>query len=133
MRTHHIAALFVASTIVLVACGPSSVTHAAGPTPMAMPSASPSSTFGPPVVATSVTITNFAFSPQLIKVPPGTEVTWTNKDADAHTVTFDADGTGSQAFQNGESYRHRFTTAGTFSYHCSIHPYMVGEVIVANG
>jgi plastocyanin len=65
-------------------------------------------------------------------VKPGVEVTWTNHDADAHTVTFDADGTGSQAFQNGESYRHTFTAAGTFRYHCSIHPYMVGEVVVAN-
>jgi len=42
------------------------------------------------------------------------------------------DGSGSQAFQNGETYRHTFTTTGTFRYHCSIHPYMVGEVIVAN-
>jgi len=63
----------------------------------------------------------------MINVPSST-----NDDADAHTVTFDADKTGSQAFQNGESYRHTFTATGTFRYHCSIHPYMVGEVVVAN-
>jgi plastocyanin len=97
-----------------------------------VPAATPSPTFGAPVAATSVVIHNFAFSPQVITVKPGTEVTWTNSDADAHTVTFDADRTGSQAFQNGESYRHTFTAAGTFRYHCSIHPYMVGEVVVAN-
>jgi plastocyanin len=95
-----------------------------------MPTPAASSTFAAPVAATSVVIHNFAFSPQVITVKPGTEVTWTNSDADAHTVTFDADKTGSQAFQNGESYRHTFSTPGTYRYHCSIHPYMVGEVIV---
>jgi plastocyanin len=98
----------------------------------AMPAPAPSPSFAAPVVATSVAIRNFSFSPQAITVKPGTQVTWTNNDADAHTVTFDADGTGSQAFQNGESFQHTFTSAGTFRYHCSIHPYMVGEVLVAN-
>lgn len=135
MRARQLAALAslaAASTITLAACAGTAVSHASAPAPMAMPAATPSPTFGAPVAATSVVIHNFAFSPQVITVKPGTEVTWTNSDADAHTVTFDADRTGSQAFQNGESYRHTFTVAGTFRYHCSIHPYMVGEVVVAN-
>jgi len=97
---------------------------------MTMPAASPSPTLAAPVAATSVSIINFSFKPQVIVVKTGAEVTWTNNDTDAHTVTFYADGSGSKGFQNGESYRHVFGTAGTFKYHCSIHPYMVGEVIV---
>jgi len=97
---------------------------------MAMPMPAASPTFAAPIVATSVAISNFSFSPQAISVKAGAEVTWTNHDADAHTVTFDADRTGSQAFQNGDSYRQTFSTPGTYRYHCSIHPYMVGEVIV---
>jgi len=141
MKAHHLAALAAlsaASALTLAACGGPTATQASAPGPvgaspsMTMPMAMPSPSFPAPVTATSVVITNFAFSPQAIVVKPGAEVTWTNKDADAHTVTNDLDGSGSQAFQNGETYRHTFTTTGTFRYHCSIHPYMVGEVIVAN-
>ena len=134
MRARQLAALSAlaaASTLTLAACGGASVSHASGPGPMPMPTPAASSTFAAPVAATSVVISNFSFSPQVISVKPGVEVTWTNRDADAHTVTFDADRTGSQAFQNGESYRHTFSTPGTYRYHCSIHPYMVGEVIVS--
>jgi plastocyanin len=128
MRAHHLAALAAASTLTLAACGGASVGHASAPGPMPMPA--PAASSAAPVAATSVAIKNFAFSPQAITVKAGTQVTWTNDDADAHTVTFDADKTGSQAFQNGESYRHTFSTPGTYRYHCSIHPYMVGEVVV---
>lgn len=133
MRARQLAALSAlaaASTLTLAACGGASVSHASGPAPMPMPMPAASSTLAAPVAATSVAIKNFAFSPQAITVKAGTQVTWTNDDADAHTVTFDADKTGSQAFQNGESYRHTFSTPGTYRYHCSIHPYMVGEVVV---
>jgi plastocyanin len=130
MRARQLAALAAASTMTLAACAGTTVGHASGPAPMVMPAQAPSPSFAAPILATSVTISNFAFSPQVIAVKPGTQVTWTNRDADAHTVTFDADGTGSRAFQNGESYRHTFPAAGTFRYHCSIHPYMVGEVVV---
>jgi plastocyanin len=131
MRAHQLAALAAASTLTLAACGGASVSHASGPGPMPMPMPAASSTLAAPVAAISVAIKNFAFSPQAITVKAGTEVTWTNDDADAHTVTFDADHTGSLAFQNGESYRHTFSTPGIYRYHCSIHPYMVGEVIVS--
>lgn len=79
----------------------------------------------------TVDISNFAFSPQTITLAAGTEITWTNKDAAAHTVTSD-DGNfpSSGNLSQGQTYKVTFSTAGTFPYHCTIHPSMTGTVIV---
>jgi plastocyanin len=80
----------------------------------------------------SVTIQNFSFSPASITVTPGTTVTWTNKDTTAHTVTADS-GTGpnSSQLQPNQTYTFKFDQAGTYAYHCSIHPQMKASVVVA--
>jgi amicyanin len=79
----------------------------------------------------SVTISNYAYSPAVITVKVGTTVTWTNQDSVGHTVTADS-GTGpdSELIDQGKSYSYTFDKAGTFTYHCSPHPYMKGTVIV---
>lgn len=76
----------------------------------------------------TVDIKVFAFDPSTITVQRGTTVTWTNRDSASHTVTGDIFGSGSIP-QNGE-YSHTFQEAGTFDYHCKIHPNMQGKVIV---
>jgi plastocyanin len=78
----------------------------------------------------SVTLAGFAFSPASITVKVGTTVTWTNKDSATHTVVSD-----SGVFQSGNlavnaTYTYTFSTAGSYAYHCSIHPSMKGTVIV---
>src|SRR5512140_1086093 len=79
----------------------------------------------------SIVISGLAFSPATATVAVGDTVQWTNHDAIDHTVTSD---TGSELqsphLGQGETYQHIFTTAGTFSYHCSIHPTMHGSVTV---
>jgi plastocyanin len=84
--------------------------------------------------ASSVTISNFAFSSANITVKKGTAVTWTNKDAVAHTVveTDGQDGPKSQDLNQGQSYSFTYNTAGTFKYHCSIHAQMTGTVTVTD-
>jgi plastocyanin len=77
-----------------------------------------------------VFIQGMAFNPSTITVTAGTTITWTNKDAIAHTVTsktklFDSGSIGA----NG-TFSYTFTTAGTISYYCSIHPSMVASVTV---
>lgn len=84
--------------------------------------------------ANQVTISNFAFKPANITVKKGTKVTWTNQDSTAHTVT-ETDGKAgpnSTALSNGQSYSFTYAQAGTFSYHCSIHPEMTGSVTVTD-
>jgi amicyanin len=86
------------------------------------------------VATNEVEISNFAFSPQVIKVKVGTKVTWTNKDSVEHTVTSDDTSSGggmdSKLLAKNESYTVPFSKAGTFTYHCTPHPYMTGTVIV---
>jgi plastocyanin len=89
------------------------------PAPTSFPQPAPSSA--------NVTIQSFAFNPQVVKIAAGGSVTWTNQDGTTHTVTF-SDST--QTLSNGASYTRKFDTAGTFTYHCSIHPSMTGTVEV---
>jgi plastocyanin len=78
----------------------------------------------------SVSIKNFAFSPASLSVNTGTAVTWTNDDSTAHTVTADDGSFNGGPLEPGKTYSFTFTKAGTYKYHCSIHPQMVAEVVV---
>ena len=79
----------------------------------------------------TVIIQNFAFSPNNLTVKAGTTVTWINKDSTAHTVTSDSGAfTSSGNLNTGTNYTFTFTKAGTYPYHCSIHPSMTGQIIV---
>ena len=82
--------------------------------------------------APAVTIDNFAFAPALVIVAPGTKVTWTNKDEEPHTVT-SADGGltfKSPALDTDDKFTFTFDKPGTYKYFCSIHPHMVGTIVV---
>ncbi|MCL5794850.1 MAG: cupredoxin family copper-binding protein [Patescibacteria group bacterium] len=76
----------------------------------------------------TITIKNFAFAPQELTISANQEVTFINNDSTTHTVTFSSFDSGD--LKPGESFKHTFSTAGTYSFHCSIHPYMQGKVIV---
>ena len=77
-----------------------------------------------------VFIQSFAFSPSTITISVNTTVTWTNKDAAAHTVTSDIALFDSGNLATNATYSHQFTTIGTFNYHCTYHPAMLAKVIV---
>ena len=80
------------------------------------------------VSGATVDIKGFAFEPSTITVTNGTTVTWTNRDSVSHTITGDNFDSGS--ISQGNTCSQTFNDAGTFSYHCSIHPNMKGTVIV---
>ena len=81
--------------------------------------------------ANTVHIADFAFNPSTITVMAGDTVTWMNTSKTTpHTTTSDAGLWDSGQLQPGASFSHAFTTAGTFSYHCMIHPFMMGTVTV---
>lgn len=69
-----------------------------------------------------------AFVPSNRTVSAGTTVTWTNKEGTVHTVT----GTGfdSGNLANNATFSFTFPVAGTFPYHCTIHPTMAGTITV---
>ena len=79
-----------------------------------------------------VDISGFAFSPQSITVSVGDSVTWANADAQGHTATAD-DGSFDTGTITGSTPKSvTFSTAGTFAYHCKIHPAMTATVVVAD-
>ena len=57
-------------------------------------------------------------------------VTWTNTDSVSHTSTSDANAWNSGTVAPGGRFSFAFQTAGTFPYRCTIHPGMVGTVVV---
>jgi plastocyanin len=71
-----------------------------------------------------------AFSPSQLDALPGETIAWTNVSPRAHTVTSDAALFGSDELLPGAVFAQRFDAAGTYAYHCTIHPQMTGEVDV---
>jgi plastocyanin len=126
-----LAATAAGVALTLSACGgsPPPAAAAAPPAPSSPPA--PAVTANP-VATTSVGIANFAFSPAAITVKAGSTVTWTNQDEDAHTVAISGS-PASQPLQNGDTFTHTFAQPGTYSYLCTIHPYMRGMVVVTAG
>jgi plastocyanin len=80
--------------------------------------------------AASVTVADMAFSPGSVSTTLGGSVTWTFKDATAHTTTSDQGFWDSGTRSGGATYSHTFASAGTFAYHCTIHAMMRGTVKV---
>jgi plastocyanin len=78
-----------------------------------------------------VRIAGFAFAPKTVSARVGQKITWENRDASAiHTVTA-LDGTfRSGQLEQGDEFSHVFRRAGSFAYHCSVHPAMRGTVQV---
>ena len=78
----------------------------------------------------TVTIDHHAFAPAALTIAVGTTVTWKNADDTPHTVTDRNGGFRSAALDTGDSFSHSFTTPGDYAYFCSLHPFMVGEIVV---
>ena len=80
--------------------------------------------------------TNECYIPFEVTVDVGGEVTWSNDDSAAHTVTGGsaADGPSgvfdSSLFMAGTTYSFTFEEAGTYPYFCMVHPWMEGIVTV---
>jgi len=72
----------------------------------------------------------YCFLPATVTIDAGGTVTWTSNSGTAHTVTADDSSWGSNNLDQGQTYRHTFTTGGRFTYHCSYHSFMTGTVVV---
>jgi plastocyanin len=79
---------------------------------------------------TQVAIDNFSFTPATLAISAGTTVTWINHDDIQHTVTADDTSYRSGMIGTDGTFSHRFTTPGTYAYHCAIHPTMTAQIIV---
>jgi plastocyanin len=85
-----------------------------------------------PAPANQITIDNFAFSPAILTVKPGTKVVWLNHDEEPHTV-MSADKAApfkSGALDTNDQFAFVFSQPGTYKYFCTIHSHMVGTIVV---
>lgn len=129
LRPPGILAITTALVLALAACGGSDSSKNAATSPPGTASSSES----PSTLAasdTAVTIDNFAFLPETVTITVGSAATWTNQQGVAHTVTADDGSFDSGDLASNATFDRTFDTAGTFSYHCSIHATMTGTVIV---
>src|SRR4051794_34695134 len=94
----------------------------------ALPGAAP-----PPAPAPIVHISNFRFGPATITVPAGTTVTWINDDEEPHTVTAADRSCLSPLLGNGAHYVRTYAVPGEYPYFCSLHPHMIGRIVVVRG
>ena len=81
------------------------------------------------VSANTILIKNFAFDPASVTVKVGSTVRWVNQDSVPHRIVF-ADGADSTVLAGMQSWSRKFDQAGTYDYACTIHPTMLGTVIV---
>jgi plastocyanin len=75
-------------------------------------------------------LTTTAYAPNPIAVAVGGTVTWTNNDTATHTSTANGADWNSGPIAPGRAFSRTLSAAGTFPYHCAIHPGMVGTVMV---
>ena len=115
--------LYIAAVFALSACG--------GATSSSAPTAPPQMSPSPPVMTTSVSLRNLAFSPAAIQVTPGATVQFTNNDGIEHNIVFSASSVSDPIdFSSGTRSVVMPTTMGTYAYHCTIHAGMAGTISV---
>ena len=82
-----------------------------------------------------------SYVPKVIEIPVGTEVTWINEDVfdflhgeqtGLHNavVVEGPETVGSPLLEHAEHWNYTFTEPGTYTYICTLHPYMTGKIVV---
>jgi plastocyanin len=148
MRRLAISLLVVLTTIAVAACG-----GGASPTPASSTAVTPSVVAGSPAgssgagasaggaaacataqagstAAATVTIRNFAYTPQPVQAKVGDVIAWKNDDSAPHTATMDDGSCDTDTIKAGATAMLVFTAAGTYTYHCEIHPGQMKDVTV---
>ncbi len=149
--THRLAPTLGLFAILVAACGGSTgsaapVASAAAPSVAAPSAAAPSAAAGSAAPSTAggsacsvstgtatvaVTIQGFAFSPAAITAKVGDHIGFTNKDSVGHTATLDDASCTTDTIAAGASGALTFTAAGSYPFHCKIHPNMMGTITVS--
>jgi plastocyanin len=127
MTSFRVSAILMAA-MCITACGGSSysgTTPSPSPTPTPVPGGSTVT-----IVSGASSLTTTAYSPNPLTVSAGTTVTWVNSDNTAHTSTSNTGAFDTGTIAAGGSASFRFQSAGSFPYHCSVHPGMIATIAV---
>jgi plastocyanin len=79
---------------------------------------------------TRIVVKDFMFVPMALTINAGSSVTWANMDDEPHNVVSDTGLFRSGAIDTNESFSFKFDQPGTYHFTCSIHPRMVGTIVV---
>ena len=126
----------LAGILLLAGCGTStstsSGTNTAAPTTTAAPAGTTSSNSSVAQVKITEQDEKYGFAPATLTVAKGTRVEWSNTTDAPHTVTSDSGTTLASSMINpsGGSFSFTFSQPGTYTYHCTVHPYMKGTIVV---
>ena len=130
MRHSRLLVATIVLALGLVGCG----SGGGSPTASSAPAAGAGSAggnLGPATVKISAT-DQLTFDPAMQMAHVGDIIQWTNSGTIMHTITFDSEPSLSDpSLQPGGVWEVKFSTAGTYHYHCSIHATMVGTVAVS--
>jgi plastocyanin len=101
------------------------------PTPVTSPPPSPvAAATSVRIPVSAAQLADRAYVPDQVSVSVGDTVTWLNVDTISHTSTADAGGWNSGTLAPGQRFEFTPRAPGTFTYHCGIHPGMVGTMVV---
>ncbi len=100
--------------------------------PAATPTTTPTTQAAAQTQPATIIIDNFTFNPPALTIPVGTTITWINRDDVPHTVTSTTKPhmLNSPVLDTDGKYQFIFTTPGTFSYYCTVHPHMTATITV---
>ena len=98
------------------------------PKPAPLGAAAGAAAGGP--VAAEIRMATYKFQTDTVVISTGGTVRWTNDDPVEHTITFDGTEPGSPPISRNGTFAHRFDRPGTYTYHCTPHPFMKGVVVV---
>lgn len=138
MRHRPLVTVAAGAVLVLAACSGGGATTAPTSAPAAEPSVEASVEAPAAACAgtnaageVAVAIENFAFNPADISATVGQTVTFTNNDSAPHTATLDDGACATPNLDDGGSSGLTFSAAGTFPFHCAVHPNMKGTITVS--
>ncbi len=133
MQRLTLVSLAIVAALAIAACSPAtspaaSSAASAAASPAASAAASPAASAASAEEIT-VTIQNNTLPTVSAKVDQ--RIRWENADTVGHTVTLD-DGTRSGNVGPGGEFISVFSSPGTFTYHCDIHPTMTGSITITD-
>jgi len=123
----HRLARFAVGAVAVVALAACSSSGGANGTPGAAASGCTKSTTSGTVAAG---IKDLAFNPTTINGKVGDVITWTNSDTTQHNPTLDDGSCQTDPIDGGAMGSLAFSKAGTFPFHCAIHPSMKGTITI---
>src|SRR5215203_4945405 len=133
MRRIAMAGLMVGLSLAIAACGASGSGDSAQPSAAASDGGSTAAACEVVTTAGEVTgsIADNAFDPAAVTATAGQVVAFTNEDSVPHTFALDDASCDTGNIANGASGAIRFDAAGSYPFHCNVHPSMKGTVTVS--